>query len=121
MEQGAHLVDIDSLDESNFIVDLVDGSVDYFWIGLNDLKTEGHFVRSDGNAPSFLNWLRGEPNDHYYYYYREDCVQVRMGYSSGKPFNGWDDMNCNAYRAFVCEKEEGKLFYFKPCSTEHIF
>ena len=110
MEREAHLVDIDSLEESNFIMDLADGSVDRFWIGLNDLKNEDHFVRSDGNAPRFLNWFRGEPNNHFY---SEDCVEVIMGYSSGKRFNGrWNDLSCDTTQAFVCEKAEGKLINF---------
>ena len=108
--QEAHLVDIDSLDESNFIMDLADGSVDRFWIGLNDMKNEGQFVRSDENAPSFLNWFRGEPND---YFYSEDCVEVIMGSSSGKRFNGqWNDLSCVASKPFICEKAKGKLINF---------
>ena len=122
MERDAHLVDIDSVEESNFVLGLADESVDRFWIGINDLNNEGEFVRSDGNAPSFLNWFRGEPNDHHY---TEDCAEVIMGYSGGKPFNGrWNDLNCDTKhsgQAFVCEKPaEGNLSYFELSSTGHI-
>ena len=124
LERDAHLVEIDSLEESNFVLGLADESVNRFWIGLNDRKNEGEFVKSDGNAPSFFNWFRGEPNNDGHV---EDCAEVIMGYSQGslaghrigKPFNGrWNDMNCDSGhfsgQAFVCEKPaEGKLSYFE--------
>ena len=75
--------------------------VKHFWTGLNDLQEEGKFVRSDGSAPKFLNWLDGEPND---VNGGEDCTEVRL-HQGGV----WNDLSCYQRRAFVCEKSQGEF------------
>ena len=112
----AHLVDIDSTEENNFVLNLAKGRVGQFWTGLNDRVEESHFVRSDGSAPRFLNWYDGEPND----LGGEDCVEVIMGYSNGKPFNGqWNDRRCWYRQAFICEKTHGELLSLQNISNSH--
>ena len=96
---GAHLVDIDSSEENNFVLDMAKGLVDHFWLALNDRVNEGHFVRSDGSEPKFLNWSYLEPNNQN----GEDCAEVRM-------LNGqWNDLECAERQAFICEKTQGRI------------
>ncbi|MCY7282981.1 MAG: DUF4347 domain-containing protein, partial [Cyanobacteria bacterium CAN_BIN43] len=33
-----------------------------FWIGLTDRRQEGNFLWSNGQAPNYLNWSQGQPN-----------------------------------------------------------
>ena len=106
----AHLVDIDSSEENEFVLGLAKGRVGRFLLALNDQVNEGHFVRSDGSAPSFLNWYNGEPNG----YYGENCAEVRMGYIGGTQWNGqWNDLPCSYSLAFICEKTQGKIILSK--------
>jgi len=44
---GGHLASVHSLEENDFISGLADGE---YWIGANDMKTEGQWVWSDGSA-----------------------------------------------------------------------
>ena len=66
-----------------------------FWIGLDDIKTEGSWVWLDGTASTSSNtpWLSGEPNN----LGNEDCGTV--GSSSG----GLNDVLCNIKLNFLCE------------------
>ena len=34
---------------------------DDFWIGMNDVNWEMHFVWTDGKAISYTNWAKGHP------------------------------------------------------------
>lgn len=64
-----------------------------FWIGLSDADEEGHWKWSSGAPFAFEAWGRGEPND----YQKEDCVEVQADTWT------WNDFDCSAARAFVCE------------------
>jgi hypothetical protein len=55
-----------------------------YWVGLNDLSTEGSYAWPDGGPVSFTDWAPGEPND----VGGEDCVQVEFS-------RGWNDMPCS--------------------------
>ena len=63
-----YVVTIDSAGENAFISSLV-GSAEEFWIGLDDIGTEGSFVWSSGhapeanNAPSWTHWCTGQPDN----------------------------------------------------------
>ena len=95
---GGHLASVHSLEENDFISGLADGE---YWIGANDMKTEGQWVWSDGSALGYTNWFAGEPNDSSPPYYgREDCMHYRK-YSSGR--KQWNDQNCDKTYNFVCK------------------
>ena len=62
-----YLVTVDSAGEHAFISSIV-GNAEEYWIGLDDIGTEGSFVWSSGNAPEAKNapnwtyWCASEPN-----------------------------------------------------------
>ena len=63
-----YLVTIDSAGEHAFINSIV-GNTEEFWIGLDDMGTEGSFVWSSGNAPeannapNYTHWCAGQPDN----------------------------------------------------------
>ena len=62
-----YLVTVDSAGEHAFISSIV-GNAEEYWIGLDDIGTEGSFVWSSGNAPeannapNWTNWCASEPD-----------------------------------------------------------
>ena len=72
----------------------------YFWIGLNDIASEGNWVWvNDEQASSFdLHWRRGEPNNHG----DEDCVVV-SGHS--EQLGLAVDVRCTRTYRGLCEKK----------------
>ena len=90
---GANLITIDDAFENNFIAgEPLPGPNLGFWIGANDIASEGTFAWADGTPWAFSNWLTGEPNDANG---NEDCT-VWAG--------TWNDVPCsdNSF-AFICE------------------
>ena len=67
-----------------------------FWIGYNDIASEGTFGWSSGAPAAFASWNSGEPNDSS----NEDCTEFRLG------GNNWNDLNCGAAKAFICETRD---------------
>ena len=107
MALDTHLVDIDKLEENDFVSKVAEkGSLSRFWIALNDLEIENRFVTSNNSTPTYLHWYIGEPNDGDG---TEDCVEIILGSSDSKPFNGrWNDRACTDVEAFVCESARSK-------------
>lgn len=66
---GGHLVAINTQEENDFVRTLTNNT---FWIGLNDLNTEGNFVWSNGDPVTYTNWAVGEPNNNN----NEDVVEM---------------------------------------------
>lgn len=64
-----------------------------WWIGLNDLVSEGQPTWTDGAAPAYEAWGFGQPND----WQGGDCVTL---WRSGA---GWYDAACDERKGFVCE------------------
>jgi hypothetical protein len=89
---GAKLVTIESLSENNWLATQLGNSGNY-WIGLNDVASEGNFVWSNGSTSSYRNWNSGEPNN---YNGNEDYVEFIA--SSGK----WNDQGAIT-RSYVIE------------------
>ena len=104
LSQDSHLVDLDDMQENEFVLRLPEKNagefwLKKFWIGLNDLQAEGVFVNSRGDRPSFLNWNNDEPNDAGN---GEDCTEVRL-------YGNWNDISCSYLKPFVCEKSKGEF------------
>lgn len=64
-----------------------------WWIGLNDIQSEGTFVWTDGTPLDFTAWNEGEPNNAG----NEDCVN--LAYWAG---GLWNDLGCDAARPYIC-------------------
>ena len=67
-------------------------SNNYFWIGINDLVTEGTFQYATGGDLVYTNWQSGEPNNSG----GEDCVETHFQ-------TEWNDRPCNVQFPSICE------------------
>ncbi|MBA4175275.1 MAG: hypothetical protein C0505_01725 [Leptothrix sp. (in: Bacteria)] len=76
---GGNLVTLNSAAEENAIKAYF-GTATLFWIGLNDVASEGTFVWSSGEAVTYTNWSGGEPNN----LGNEDYTMMNWG-------SGWND------------------------------
>ena len=65
-----------------------------FWIGINDLGTEGTFQYTTGGDLVYTNWANGEPNNANFD--GEDCVET---YSDAT----WNDQHCTDQIPSICE------------------
>ena len=63
-----------------------------FWIGINDLGTEGTFRYTTGGDLVYTNWANGEPNNHGV----EDCGETWTG-------TIWNDGKCDHKQPSICE------------------
>lgn len=68
--------------------------VNDFWLGINDMVTEGKFLDVHGFAVSFLNWDRAQPSGGK----RENCVLFSQS-AQGK----WSDEACRSSKRYICE------------------
>ena len=89
---GYHLVTIDDATENSTTASIA-GSYS-FWIGFNDIASEGSFVWEDGSTVTYTNWNTGEPNDSN----GEDCT-----HSNYSPPGVWNDYPCSNGQPFICE------------------
>jgi len=90
MNRGLQLASIHSQEEQDFVNGLTTSSL---WIGLTDLKSEGHFQWSDGTPLDFQHWDSDEPDgaDNY------NCVHTR------NPYGYWSDYDCDNRNGVVCK------------------
>lgn len=65
-----------------------------FYIGINDLATEGTFQYATGGDLNYTNWSNGEPNNSG----NEDCVQTRWDHGTK-----WNDISCAEEHSSICE------------------
>lgn len=92
---GGHLVSIhdaatqDALSAAAFAIVAQD-----WWIGANDLDTEGVFAWTDGSPFDFARWADGEPND---WDHREDCAHL-AAWAGGR----WNDLPCDQSLPYIC-------------------
>ena len=68
-----------------------------FWIGIDDIDTEGTFQYTTGGNLVFTNWEVGQPDNLPGY----NCVQCtpRVGQWKGK----WNDYICDTKMSSICE------------------
>ena len=70
-----------------------------FWIGANDINTEGSFTWIRTGAPLVYNdWRTNQPNNAHGI---QDCASISYQHMQ------WFDDNCNdPHDAFICEKSK---------------
>ena len=68
-------------------------SIEYFYIGINDITTEGTWQYATGGNLIYTNWGSGEPNNGGGV---EDCVETRTG-------TFWNDGDCSHEQPSICE------------------
>lgn len=88
---GYGLVTINDDAEEKFLQSFEGTSA--WWIGYNDIQTEGTFLWRNGTS-SYTRWGSGEPDN----YLNEDCVEEN--YSNT---HLWNDAPCSTPFYFICE------------------
>lgn len=97
ISKGGTLVIPRNSDEINALRDYGKRSlpgINDFWLGINDMVTEGKFVDVHGVTISFLNWDRAQPNGGK----RENCALFSQS-AQGK----WSDEVCRSSKRYICE------------------
>ena len=71
---------------------------DLYWIGYNDIASEGSWVWTSGISSSYTAWGAGEPNNDGGI---GDCAHL---YAPPFSLSGtWNDHPCSNLQSFVCE------------------
>ncbi|KAF4077177.1 hypothetical protein AMELA_G00205040 [Ameiurus melas] len=96
LSKGSHMMSIMNLHERTWVSTQLGHNI--FWIGLNDIASEGNWEWSDGSIyyPYLEYWSPGQPDN----YDDEDCGQVN-GNSNGR----WNDEHCTASRQYICKRD----------------
>lgn len=70
-----------------------------FWIGMDDVKSKGHWVWSDGikSPGNELPWDEGQPNHAKIATITQECVEMVY-------FGKFNDEYCILPQTFLCEK-----------------
>ncbi len=107
---GGHLVTITSIEENNYIKDLVvsNGKKNAYWLGASDSESEGVWKWVTGEPFEFSDWGTDEPNQDGEENYLELLVNA-INYSLK-----WNDSNLNGgggmvslqNHGFICEWDE---------------
>ncbi|CAH1796015.1 unnamed protein product [Owenia fusiformis] len=99
-QQGADLVSIHDIQESNFIYSQARPSTGQsgMWIGLNELDSKDGWKWSDGTPNNFQNWDANQPND---FGFQQTCSILTV--RSGK----WNDDHCDIRFGLICKKYPG--------------
>ncbi|TRY84221.1 hypothetical protein DNTS_026642 [Danionella cerebrum] len=94
--KSANLMSIQDLHERSWLRTQTGASI--YWIGLNDVASEGNWEWSDGSTyyPYLSFWKPGQPDN---WAGDEDCGQVQ-GLSDGR----WNDESCSAKRQYICKR-----------------
>ncbi len=100
---GYELASIRNDTENALVEALGDGLtvLEFYWLGFNDIDSEGTWLWSDGYSGSYTKWTPGEPNNTG----DADCASTYHGLL-------WDDRGCtdpNATQGFVCGTREPSL------------
>ncbi|KAI4886524.1 hypothetical protein NFI96_034120 [Prochilodus magdalenae] len=96
------LATIESQQEMNALIAVLNGTGNLSWIGLREkdepYRTVGNrsWTWSDGSNSSYRYWNTGEPNNAV----GDNCVQLLKG-----PEYRWNDAGCNWTNPFICYEE----------------
>uniref|UniRef100_A0ACB8EJS7 Uncharacterized protein n=2 Tax=Sphaerodactylus townsendi TaxID=933632 RepID=A0ACB8EJS7_9SAUR len=91
-DRDGYLVSINDDIEQTFLDSNKKAS--WYWIGLNDMKSEGNFVWLDGSPLTYRHWSLFQPDDHDT---GEDCGMMKTD-------GAWNDYPCgNTVDGCICE------------------
>ncbi|XP_041376432.1 C-type lectin-like [Gigantopelta aegis] len=95
-KSGSKLIVLDTEEKHTAVREYIKTNIDesWYWIGLDDRKTEGVFLWQNGNHVSFAKWNPGSPNNDMR---KQDCVVLAV---SG---NWWNDVQCSWKYNYICE------------------
>jgi len=101
---GGHLVTINDREEELWLRNQF-GANEYFWIGFNDINTEGHWEWVSGEPVTYTNWWQGEPNNESAEGEPEDAAIMNWGGGTWGTYyygDGWNDNPMdNSYRGVI--------------------
>ncbi|WAR23857.1 PLC-like protein [Mya arenaria] len=94
---GGNLAEVRTQSEKLFIRQTASTRRVKFWIGANDLSTEGEFrwAGSDRRV-TITDWHSGQPDN---YEGAEDCV-----HTDGERTGTWNDEDCDERMHYICEE-----------------
>ncbi|MFP2908754.1 lectin-like protein [Pyxidicoccus sp. 3LFB2] len=98
--QGFDLVTIDDSAEDTWLKQQVPAGRASF-IGYNDLAQEGTWAWASGTPSGYVNWRHYEPNNSQG---SEHCAVNNAPPVGSIPAGGWNDIPCDVYFPYVCER-----------------
>lgn len=118
-DQGGNLVSILNEREQAFLTTQILHHNENFWIGMNDVNWEMHFVWTDGRGISYTNWAKGHPTsapDHRFMIDEVfDCVM--MVSSVSKIMGQWKVEDCNSKLDFICKRNSDPQIVVAPTTV----
>ncbi|XP_013381710.1 C-type lectin domain family 4 member K [Lingula anatina] len=92
----AHLADILSQAENDFILGLAPTGTNEVFVGGHDIVKEGVWKWTTGQQLTYTKWNNGEPNS--YKGMEEDCILMMVNAGGA-----WNDDSCDKSYSFVCK------------------
>ncbi|XP_052701321.1 macrophage mannose receptor 1-like [Crassostrea angulata] len=100
LKRNSSLLSIKDQIEQDFVINLLEWSNQYLWIGLlmqSMTKDKGgEYLWESNNEVTYTNWKTGEP------FIKYNCVEMQ-GYSDMMNVGTWKTNYCTAERGFICE------------------
>jgi len=106
---GGYLSSIASGEENKWISDVfgIAYNNDYYWLGGNDIPTEGVWTWANGEPWGYTNWHSGEPNNVNGV---EDALTWRHETNSNEDGYTWNDRNPSEARASLVEYNSSLIY-----------
>uniref|UniRef100_A0A3P9KK49 Macrophage mannose receptor 1 n=1 Tax=Oryzias latipes TaxID=8090 RepID=A0A3P9KK49_ORYLA len=121
--EGGNLVSIVNENEQAFLTTQMFHYNEDFWIGMNDVNWEMHFVWTDGKGISYTNWAKGHPvsspDGRYMMDEAFDCV-IMTG-NPAKLKGNWKVEDCGANRGFICKKNVDSQIVPPPTKPQNFY
>ncbi|XP_030611904.1 macrophage mannose receptor 1 [Archocentrus centrarchus] len=118
INQGGNLLSVISEKEQAFLTTQMLNYKKDFWIGMNDVNWDMHFVWTDGKSISYTNWGLGEPASAppgRYFHESYDCV-IMVG-SITKKTGYWKVDDCASNQGFICKRNIDSQIAVKPTTV----
>uniref|UniRef100_A0A672LRA8 C-type lectin domain-containing protein n=1 Tax=Sinocyclocheilus grahami TaxID=75366 RepID=A0A672LRA8_SINGR len=100
VSKASNLMSIQDIHERTWVRTQISSSI--FWIGLNDVASEGNWEWSDGT--DFQPWETNQPDN---WQNNEDCVHIRG--TEHQDTGKLNDLPCSSTYPFICQKGGNNL------------